>query len=221
MPSHDHDVARRLLADVQAELAPRDEDNRLVAQISEGSARRPVFGRLAAEEWHVVCSDWRCFHLLAARSDHLATRHWFAGVAAGEELALKHLDAFAAAAGLDPDRLGTDQPHTDRQAYPAYLAWLAVNGEPSEVVLAVRANFAAWGRYCSLAAAGMRTRYGFSDDACAFFDFFADPEPDDTAVDAIAVGLGTGRFDVARARHHAQVLQTYELDFWNSYAAPV
>ncbi|MFF7994362.1 hypothetical protein ACFZDG_31860 [Kitasatospora xanthocidica] len=32
------------------------------------------------------------------------------------------------------------------QAYPAYLAWLALNGRPSAAAAALVANFAAWGK---------------------------------------------------------------------------
>ena len=58
----------KLLEEIQAELAPRDGDNRLVPLITAGRAPRAVFAALAAEEKLITLSDWRSFHALAARA---------------------------------------------------------------------------------------------------------------------------------------------------------
>ncbi|MEU4667332.1 transcriptional regulator [Amycolatopsis sp. NPDC023774] len=180
---------------------PRDEDNRLVPLVASGSAPRAVFAAIAAEERWLARSDWRSCHALAARADEPRAREFFGGLAPGEQLALGKLDALAAAAGDDP---GTELPHAGWQAYLAYFTWLALNGEAAEVAVASFANFAAWARYCAALAAGMREHYcfedgGFSDDACAFFDFFAAdvPEIEESAPAAIQAGLDAGRFDPA------------------------
>ncbi|MEV4601080.1 transcriptional regulator [Amycolatopsis sp. NPDC049253] len=221
MPAPDAS-ARELLAAIQRELAPRDEDNRLLPLVASGSAPRAVFAAIAAEERWIVRSDWRSFHALAARADEPRAREFFGGLAPGEQLALGKLDALAAAAGDDP---GTELPRAGCQAYPAYFAWLALNGEAAEVAVAIFANFAAWGRYCAAVATGMREHYcfqdgGFSDDACAFFDFFAAdvPEIEERALAAIQAGLDAGRLDPGRARTYARLFQSYELMFWNTLA---
>lgn len=209
--------ARELLSEVQRELAPRDDDNRLVPLVASGAAPRTVFAAIAAEERWIVRSDWRSFHALAARSDEPRSREFFGGLAPGEQLALGKLDALAAAAGADP---GTELPRAGCQAYPAYFAWLALNGEAAEVAVAIFANFAAWGRYCAAIAAGMRAHYRFDDEACAFFDFFAAdvPEIEERALAAIQAGLDAGRLDAGRARTYARLFQSYELMFWNTLA---
>ncbi|WP_328603855.1 transcriptional regulator [Amycolatopsis sp. NBC_00345] len=209
--------ARELLHAIQAELAPRDADNRLVPLVATGRAARAVFAAIAAEEKWIVRSDWRSFHELAARADEPRAREFFGGLAPGEQLALGKLDALVAAAGADP---GTELPRVGCQAYPAYFAWLALNGESAEVAVAIFANFAAWGRYCGSIAAGMREHYGFDDDACAFFDFFAADAPgiEDQALAAIQAGLDAGRLDADRARTYARLFQGYELMFWNTLA---
>jgi hypothetical protein len=83
-----------------------------------------------------------------------------------------------------------------------YLAWLALNGEPSDVVLAMVANFSAWGSYCRTVARALRTNYGFDDAGCAFFDFFAAPPPggDEPALAVVQASLDAGRASPARAR---------------------
>ncbi len=49
--------ARELLDEIQQELAPRDDDNRLVPLITAGRAPRAVFAALAAEEKRITLSD--------------------------------------------------------------------------------------------------------------------------------------------------------------------
>jgi hypothetical protein len=209
---------RDLLAAVQAELAPRDGENRLPGLIAAGAAPRSVFGVIAAEELRIVASDWRSLHTLAARSEEPAARGYFGGLAAGEQQALATLGPLAEEAGLSPDAVREHEPLAGCQAYPSYFAWLALNGAPAEVALAITANFDAWGRYCAEIAGGMREHYGFSASACGFFDFFAEPLPDDAAVAAIQAGLDAGPQDQRRVRQYARLFQSYELMFWNTLA---
>jgi hypothetical protein len=209
---------RDLLAAVQAELAPRDDENRLAPLIAAGTAPRSVFGVIAAEELRIVPSDWRSLHTLAARSDEPASRSYFGGLAAGEQQALAMLGPLAEQSGLTPDELRDYEPRAGCQAYPSYFAWLALNAAPAEVAVAITANFAAWGRYCADIAGGMREHYGFGAGARAFFEFFAEPLPDDAAVAAIQAGLDAGTLDPSRARRYARLFQSYELMFWNTLA---
>ncbi len=210
--------ARDLLDSVHAELAPRDAENRLAPLIADGAAPRSVFAAIAAEELYIVPSDWRSLHTLAARCDTPAARSWFSGLASGEETALAKLAPLAAAAGLDDAAVTAYEPRAGCQAYPAYFAWLALNGRPAEVAVALTANFGAWGGYCGAIAQGMREHYGFSADACGFFDFFATPVPDDQAVAVVQEGLDTGTLDQDAARRYARLFQSYELMFWNTLA---
>lgn len=212
--------ARALLESIRADLAPAESGNRLVPLVERGEAPLTVFGTIAAEESHIVRSDWRSLHLLASRSAEPTAREFFAGLAQGEGLALARLPALAAAGGLTEAALAAYEPMPGCQAYPAYFTWLAVHGEPADVIVAIVANFAAWGDYCARIAAAMRSRYGLDDEACAFFDFFATPVPEviDQAVAAVAAGMAAGRSDEREARRYGRLFQAYELMFWNTIA---
>ena len=212
--------ARELLESIRAELAPAESENRLVPLIEQGAAAPAVFGTIAGEESHIVRSDWRSIHLLASRADEPTAREFFAGLAQGEGLALAKLPALAAAGGMDEDALGAYEPLAGCQAYPAYFAWLALNGEPADVIVAVVANFAAWGDYCGRIATAMREQYGLDDEACGFFDFFATPVPAvvEQAVAAVQAGIDAGRSNEREARRYGRLFQTYELMFWNTIA---
>jgi hypothetical protein len=212
--------AQELLAAAQQELAPADSGNRLVPLIASGRAPRAVFAAIAAEESRIVRSDWRSFLTLAAKSGEPNARELFTGLAEGERTALGKLAALAAATGLDDAALRRYRPLAGCQAYPAYLAWLALNAEPAESVVALIANFAAWGEYCATIARAMREHYGFDDAACGFFDFFAAPVPEviTLAEAAVQAGIDAGQ-QAGNASAYGRLLQEYELMFWNTLAA--
>ena len=212
-------TARELLTEIERELAPGSHENRLVPLIAAGRAPRSVLAALASEQHRIITSDWRSFLLLAARAPHPTAGGFFTTLAQGELLALQALSAFAKACGLDEKALNEYRPQAGCQAYPAYLAWLALNGEPANVVLAVVANFSAWGNYCEIVSKALREHYGFADSGCAFFDFFAAPAPDleRQALDVVQSALDDGR-STAPALEYGRLLQSYELMFWNTLA---
>ena len=79
--------------------------------------------------------------------------------------------------GMGPEDLLSYEPRAGAQAYPAFVAWLALNGSRADVALAFLANLAAWGTNCGRVAAALRDRYSAEEEAVAFFDFFATPPP--------------------------------------------
>jgi hypothetical protein len=214
-----NDAGRKLLDSVRAELTPDEEHNRLVPAIAAGRAPLAAIGALAVEELSVVPSDRRSFLTLAAGAAEPATAGFFADLGKGENIVLAMLPAMADAAGFDERARREYRPLAGCQAYPAYLAWLALNADPAAVVLAVTANFAAWGSYCATLSQALRREYGFSNAACGFVDFFAAPAPEleEQAVTAIQQALDAGR-SLDAGREYGRLLQDYELMFWNTLA---
>ena len=209
--------AEDLLASIRAGAPARAADNPFVAAVAQGRAPLAAIVALAAEERIIIPGDRRSFLTLAARADEATAVEFFTGLAHGENLVLPMVTALAAAAGADEAALAAYEPRAGCQAYAAYVAWLALNADPAEVALALVANFAAWGGYCASLAAALRERYGFDDDACAFFDFFATPAPDAEAqaVRAAQAALDRGR-PLAGARRHGRLLHAYETTFWRT-----
>jgi hypothetical protein len=130
-------------------------------------------------------------------------------MATGEAEALERLQTFADAVGLVADY----EPLPGCQAYPAYVAWLALNGSPGDVALAFLANLETWGRSCGRLRDALGPRFG--PDAVSFFDFFATPAPGfrDRALELVASA------EPGAARQAARLLQAYELSFWDTLAA--
>ncbi|MET8541754.1 transcriptional regulator [Kitasatospora sp. NPDC004799] len=202
---------------LRADLAPGDTAPALVTALADGTAPRSALAELAAQQHRIIRSDRRSLLLLASRTADRPVGAWFATLAEGESAALRTLPALGAAVGLGRDALESRPPLPGCQAYPHYLAWLALNGEPAAAAAALVANFAAWGGYCATVAQALRRRYGFSDEACGFFDFFAQPAPEleQQAADA----LGPDRLDgptLDTAREYGLLLQAYEHLFWDT-----
>ncbi|WP_328314403.1 transcriptional regulator [Streptomyces sp. NBC_00442] len=215
-------TAKDIIAATSAALAPSPDDNRLVPLVESGKAPLSALAGLALEQRHIIAADRRAFLFLAERAGRgTPCAAFFGSLAEGEAMALERLAAYESACGLTPEAVGQYLPRAGCQAYPAYVAWLALNGEPPSVALALTANFAAWGGYCARMAAALRGRYGFSDAACGFFDFFAGPAPelDERAVAAVAAGSDDAHGEgVGGGAHYGRLLQRYESMFWNTLA---
>jgi TENA/THI-4/PQQC family len=214
--------AADLLGTINAELAPVEEairSHRFVGSLARRAVPEETLRALAGEQRRIIASDRRSFSQLAARFPSPPAGAWLLTMAQGEGEALKLLDGYAAWLALDDDWLANYEPDPRAQAYPAFVAWLALNGSAGAVALAFLANLAAWGENCGRVATALRDVYGAGDEAVAFFEFFATPPPgfrEDTLA-VVQAGLDAGE-DPAEMRRAARLLQAYELLFWDAAA---
>jgi thiaminase len=203
--------AAGLVAVVRAELAPVERSlagHRFLAEIEAGRVPRESLRAFAGEQRAIIASDRRSFEHLAHRFPQPPAGDFFREMAADEADALRLLEPFAAAVGLGADY----EPLAGCQAYPAYVAWLALNGSPADVALALLVNLRSWGNSCARIRDALRPRYGA--EAVAFFDFFAAPPAafEERALALIATG------DPASGRRASRLLQAYELLYWDTLA---
>jgi hypothetical protein len=203
--------AAELVAAVRAELAPvegRLAEHRYLAELEAGRVPLESLRAFAGEQRAIVTSDRRSFEHLAQRFPQPPAGDLFREMADGEAEALQLLEPFAAAVALAAGY----EPLAGCQAYPAYVAWLALNAGPADVALAFLANLESWGHSCARMRDALRPRYG--TDAVAFFDFFAAPPAgfEERVLALIATG------EPASARRAARLLQAYELLYWDTLA---
>src|SRR5919198_5066413 len=162
--------AAELLALVRQELAPverRLAEHRYLVELESGRVPVESLRAFAGEQRAIIASDRKSFEHLAHRFPDQPASEFFRDLASGEAEAVRLLERFAATVGLGDDY----EPLAGCQAYPAYVAWLALNGSPADVALAFFSNLENWGRSCSRMREALRPIYGA--DAVAFFDFFA------------------------------------------------
>jgi thiaminase len=215
-------AAGELVAQTQRDLVETAEairSHRFLECLRTGDVPDERLRALAGEQYAIVSSDRRSFAQLAVRFPSGLAGGFFLGMAEGEGTALDKLRGLADWLGMTDDELRAHEPHPGAQAYPAFVAWLALNGSRADVVLAFLANLAAWGENCGTVAAALREAYRAGNDTVAFFDFFASPPEDfqPRALEVLNEGLAAGDSPVLAGRA-TRLLQAYELSFWDALA---
>ena len=214
---------RSLIEEIKRDLNPVEQEIRshpYLADLETGRVGRELLRLFAGEQFHIIRSDLRSVALLVNRFGATASGPFFQGVLAGESAALEALHIFARAVGMDETMLHAHEPAPGAQAYPAYMAWLALYGSDAEVAAGFLVNFAAWGANCGRMSQALRARYGLTAKECAFFDLFAAPPPEFEAL-ALAVvegGLARG-VDPRLIKRAARLLQGYEKLYWDTLDA--
>jgi TENA/THI-4/PQQC family len=214
--------ARELLAQTRRDLlavAEAISGHRFLDLLRARAVPEDRLRALAAEQHAIVSSDRRSFAHLTARFPGGHAGEFFLGLAAGEGVALGKLQGLAGWLELSEDKLRAYEPRPGAQSYPSYVAWLALNGSRLDVALAFVANLEAWGENCGKVAGALRSVYGASDEAVAFFDFFANPPAgfEDQALAVLEEALADGDSPVT-AHRATRLLQSYELAFWDALA---
>jgi pyrroloquinoline quinone (PQQ) biosynthesis protein C len=219
-------VAHELVAEIRERLQPVEAKlfaHPYLAAVEEGRIAREKLRLFAGEQYQIIISDLRSIALLVNRHAHLPSRDYLLGSLQGEVAARDSLLAFARALGIDEGNLRAYEPLPGCQAYPAYVAWLAMYGSDADFAAAFLVNLPAWGANCGRMSAALKAKYGLASADVAFFDLFARPAPEFEAnsLKVIQEGLdrGVNPRGVARA---ARLIQAYELMYWDAlYEASV
>ena len=190
--------------------------NRFLDALAAGTVPRDRLRVLAGELYWLVSSDRRSCALLAER---FPSSPLFAGMAEGEEEALRLLLDFAAAVGLAETDLRAYEPEPFAQAYPAFLAQTAAFGPRSAFPFALLVNVEESGGYYARAADALVARYGLTEPAVAHFRFFADTPEEllKLATDTVLYGLSEGD-DTTVLLRVARMVNVYEAAFWSTLA---
>ena len=210
-----------LIAEIRQQLKPVEEQLRAhpyLAALEEGKIPREKLRLIAGEQYHIINSDLRSIALLLHRHAHLPSREYLLTSLQAETAARAALLAFASrACDMSEDDLRAYEPIPGCQAYPSYVAWLAVYGSDAEFVAAFLVNLPAWGAACGRMSAALKERYDVAVGAVVFFDLFAqgDPNFEENSLRVIQDGLNRGvdGHVIARA---ARLIQAYELLYWDS-----
>lgn len=204
---------RREIADVEARLSAHP----WVTAVEAGRLTRENLVLFAAQQRRIIGSDLRSVALLIHRYGDSPSGPFFGESLKTEAAALAALAGFAHALRVDAGALAAAAPLAGAQAYTHFVAWLALYGSDAEFAAAFLVNLPAWGRNCGRLAQALRARYGMDDRAVAFFDLFAGDAPGfaDAAFAVIQAGLDRGVAPAA-IREAAQLLQLYELMYWDA-----
>lgn len=212
--------AARLVAELRAELAPVEDqirNARFLADLEAGAVPREKLRAFAADQFQVLESDLRSAGQLVARFGGTPSGPFFKNILEGEVLARDLMLRFGAALGMSEEDLERFRPRPGAQTYPSYVTAMSVHGSDAEVATAFLLNFAVFGENTGRMARALRSRYGFTAEETAFFDFFAElpPDFDEDATAVIVHGLKEGA-DVGSIKRSVRLLQAYEKMFWDA-----
>ncbi len=212
--------ARQLIAETRAQLKPVEDKLLAHPYLAAAEAGRIPGDKLrlfAGEQYYIINSDLRSIALVVNRHAHLPSRNYLLGALQGEAGAREALLAFAQALEMSEDDLRAYDPLPGCQAYPAYVAWLALYGSDADFAAAFLVNLVAWGSACGRMSAALKAKYGLVPADVAFFDLFAQPAPEFEADSLRVIQDGLDRGVDARAvARAARLIQAYELMYWDS-----
>lgn len=217
--------AARLVDELRQELAPVEDEIRnvpLLAALEAGTFPLEGLSVLVGEQYSIIRSDWSSFARMTARFRDPASRSFFGGIVAGEEIAFGLLLDFAAQQlDLSEEDLAAYEPRPGGQTYPSRVAWIAAEADRASAGASFLVNFAVFGENMGRVQRALVEQYGLSEEETAFFGFFAEPVPgfEETALEVIAAGLRRGACE-RDVRRSARLLQAYELDFWLTVGEP-
>ena len=214
--------AIQLTNEIRAELQGVDNQIRnhpYLRALKQGQVSLANLKAFAAEQYNILRSDLRSDSLMVSRFGATPTGAFFRDLPGGEAQALLYLLDFAVALGMNEGDLQAYEPKSGAQAYPAYVTWLANYGTNADIAASFLMNFAVFGENTARMGVALRTRYGFSSQATAFFDYFGTPVSgfDESALAVIAAGLENCA-DPRLIKRSARLLQAYEKLFWDSVA---
>jgi thiaminase len=212
--------ARELMDRTRAQLKSVEErlfGHPYLATVEEGRLPQQKLRLFAGEQYYIINSDLRSIALLINRQAHLPSHDYFLGALQGEATAREALLAFARALQMGERDLRAHEPLPGCQAYPAYVAWLALYGSDADFAAAFLVNLPAWGSSCRRMSAALKAKYGLSTEDVLFFDLFASPAPEfeEDSLRVIQEGLDRGLDPQAIARA-VRLVQAYELMYWDT-----
>jgi TENA/THI-4/PQQC family len=207
---------RGQIAGVEARLSSHP----WVAAVEAGQRSRADLRLFATQQRRIIASDLRSVALLVHRYGDSPSGRFFSESLKTETAALEALASFTRTLGAEAGSDADADLLAGAQAYTHFVAWLAMYGSDAEFAAAFLVNLPAWGKNCGRLANALRVRYGMDDAAVAFFDLFAGDAPgfEATALAVIQGGLNRGVSEVS-IREAAQLLQRYELMYWDALQA--
>jgi len=215
-------AARRLIAEIRAELAPIENQIRhapFLDSLERGEVPISLLRAFAGEQYNIIRSDLRSNAEMASRFGATPGGPFFRDLVNGEALALGYILDFGRALGMSEANLAAYEPRPRAQTYPSYVTSLAHYGTDADIAASYLVNFAVFGENTGRMAVALRNRYHLTAQDTAFFDFFASTDPafEPAALAIIDAGL-RGCAKERDIKRSARLLQDYEKDFWDAVA---
>ena len=213
---------RDYVEEIRRDVRDHSSGNPYLDLMTAAAVPRGHLADFAAEQALTRASDLRSFLYLAARSPE-PVGAMFAEFADAERRALDLLAIFIEALGGRVNA-GAVAQRPGCRAYPAFVAWLALNAQPLDAALAVVACRPVWSASFAGMGRALRANSGYRLDqrACAFFDLMAAPDSHNEAQlkRMVSTSVDAGQPPL-QAASYARLLVSYQTMFWTTLAEEV
>ncbi len=210
-----------LMQKIRADLSIVEEQirqHRYLDALERGAVSEQALRAIPGHQYQLMISLIRADAHMLHRFGGGPFRDYFFAVLGGSMTAFPALLDLAKRLGMDHEALEHYEVDPDGFAYACYVAWLADNGSPAELICGLSINLPAWGANCQRVSAALHKHYAFSDTDTRFFDGFAGAAPDEEVIVA-AIGHDLAcQVPADRIARAARLIQAYELRFWDAMA---
>jgi len=212
--------ARRLVDTLRAELAVsegRIQNHTYLRALEAKQISMENLKDFAGEQYNIIQSDLRSAALMVSRFGATQSGTFLREIMDGEAQALSLLLGFAKALGLNEKQLQEYEPQPGAQAYPSYVASLALYGSEAEIGAAFLMNFPSFGNNTRRMSVALQRNYGLTQHDVAFFDLFTSPMPNFECNSLLMIQAGLDHVANPRLiKRAARLLQAYEKLFWDT-----
>jgi len=194
-----------IIGNLREEL--KDLNQKILTHPSLQKPSREVLNRFVENQLYIIPHDLKALSHVLSRTIALDEVEFFKMLVDGDYEALKALHdlAYELNIKLDYSRLSLKAV-----SYTHFLSWLALNGSPGDVAVALTVNLPVWGE--NVKKLGEHARI-LNIKSTKIFDLFSGPFG---ILEEKAEKISERYLDWGRYRFIAKTIQQYELDFWDS-----
>lgn len=184
-----------------------DLNDKIVRHPSIQKPSKEVLVKFVENQLYIIPHDLKALSHVLSKARVLDEIEFFKILVDGDYEALKALNMLADELGV---KLDYAKLSVKAVSYTHYLSWLALNGSPGDVAVALTVNLPVWGE--NVKKLGEHAR-SLNIKSIKLFDLFSGPfDPLEERAEKIAERY----LDWERYRFIAKAIQQYELEFWDS-----
>ncbi len=185
----------------------KDLNDKIVRHPSIQKPSKEVLVKFVENQLYIIPHDLKALSHALSKASVIDEIEFFKILVDGDYEALKALNMLADELGV---KLDYAKLSVKAVSYTHYLSWLALNGSPGDVAVALTVNLPVWGE--NVKKLGEHAR-SLNIRSTKLFNLFSGPfEPLEERAEKIAERY----LDWERYRFISKAIQQYELEFWDS-----
>lgn len=185
----------------------KDLNEKIINHPSIGKPSKEVITKFVENQLYIIPHDLKALSYALSKTTILEEVEFFKILVDGDYEALKALHTLAEELEI---KLDYEKLSVKAVSYTHYLSWLALNGSPGDIAVALTVNLPVWGE--NVRKLGEHAR-SLNIKSIELFSLFSGPFD---ILGEKAEKIAERYLDWERYRFIAKAIQEYELGFWDS-----